>query len=85
MAIGQLQGPRTYTLGHCGSWLITPHLKSRWALHHMSRHLEKNGKDHWKALKGIGRYVKGSADTGLIFDGSSGAVVLHAYIDAALA
>lgn len=56
---------------------------TQWALHHDGRHLEKHGKDHWKAVQRIGQHVKGSADAGLVLNGSSGAVALDAYEDAA--
>ena len=36
-----------------------------------SRHLQQPGKEHWKLLKRISRYVKGTLDLGLQYDGRS--------------
>ena len=46
----------------------------------VSRFMSRPGKQHWKAVKWILRYLKGSSDTYLYFTGTS--LKLHGYVDA---
>jgi hypothetical protein len=40
------------------------------AIGKVSRYMSNPGKVHWKAVKWILRYLKGTKDVGLLFDGS---------------
>ena len=49
----------------------------------VSRYMSNPGKVHWEAVKWILRYLKGTKDVGLLFDGKSDrAKLLLGYVDA---
>ncbi|KAL2517227.1 Uncharacterized protein Adt_13474 [Abeliophyllum distichum] len=47
-----------------------------------SRFMSNQGLDHWKALKWVPRYLRGSSDTGLVFKNKSKGVMLKGFVDA---
>ncbi len=54
-----------------------------YAVGKVSRYMSNPGRGHWEAVKWILRYIKGSLDTGLLFDAhSNNAKSLVGYVDA---
>jgi ATP-binding cassette subfamily B (MDR/TAP) protein 1 len=49
----------------------------------VSRYMSNPGKQHWEAVKWILRYLKGTVDHAICFEGSS--TTLHGYVDSDLA
>ena len=48
----------------------------------LARHLNKWGDAHWKALKHLCRYIKGTLNMALLYDGPAGERVLYGFADA---
>ncbi|OWZ06259.1 polyprotein [Phytophthora megakarya] len=48
----------------------------------LSRFLENPGQQHWKAAIGVLRYLKGTREHGIVYNGIKGKVELSAYTDA---
>ncbi|OWZ14304.1 hypothetical protein PHMEG_00012238 [Phytophthora megakarya] len=48
----------------------------------LSRFLENPGQQHWKAAIRVLRYLKGTRDLGIVYNGNKGKVELTAYTDA---
>ena len=49
----------------------------------LSRYLATPGKQHWQCVKRVLKYIKGTTDLGLFFDGSlKDALILHGFMDA---
>ena len=45
----------------------------------VTRYMSNPGKEHWRAIKWILRYMKGNSDMTLCYDGTD--VRLHGYVD----
>jgi hypothetical protein len=51
----------------------------------LSRYMSKLGKEHWAAVKGVFRYLRGTASYGLCYQGILGldrVVDIHGFVDA---
>jgi poly(3-hydroxybutyrate) depolymerase len=54
----------------------------------LSRYMSKLGKEHWRTIKRVFRYLRGTTSYGLCYQGRSGldkVVDIHGFVDAAWA
>ncbi|XP_057793014.1 secreted RxLR effector protein 161-like [Salvia miltiorrhiza] len=79
-----LSVPYSNAVGSVMYMMICTRPDLAYAISILSRYMSNPGREHWEGLKGVLRYIKGSADCGLLFEknGIFKGDPLRGYVDA---
>ena len=75
--------PYSYAVGGLMYAMVCTRPNIAHAVGVVSRYMNNPGKEHWKALKGILKYLRGTTTKTLYFGDSN--IVLHGYVDSNMA